>query len=127
MGDIAYMERRLPPEVIIDHMRSQALLALQGPRAAEVLETIIPGVSELGFMQAGPFDWNGGKLWISRSGYTGEDGFEISVPANAAADLADAITAHDLVKPIGLGARDSLGWKPACRSTVTTSTTERRP
>ena len=108
MGDIGYMERRLPPEVIIDHMRSQALLALQGPRAAEVLETIIPGVSELGFMQAGPFNWNGGKLWISRSGYTGEDGFEISVPANAAADLADAITAHDLVKPIGLGARDSL-------------------
>ncbi len=108
LGDIAYMERRLPPEVIIDHMRSQALLALQGPRAVEVLETIIPGVSELGFMQAGPFDWNGGKLWISRSGYTGEDGFEISVPANAAADLADAITAHDLVKPIGLGARDSL-------------------
>jgi aminomethyltransferase len=108
IGDIAYMERRLPPDVIIDHMRQQALLALQGPRAAEVLETIVPGVSELGFMQAGPFDWNGGKLWISRSGYTGEDGFEISVPANAAADLADAITANKLVKPIGLGARDSL-------------------
>jgi aminomethyltransferase len=108
IGDIAYMERRLPPEVIIDHMRQQALLALQGPRAAEVLETIVPGVSELGFMQAGPFDWNGSKLWISRSGYTGEDGFEISVRANVAADLADAITANQLAKPIGLGARDSL-------------------
>jgi aminomethyltransferase len=72
------------------------------------METIVPGVSELGFMQAGPFDWNGHKLWISRSGYTGEDGFEISVPANAAADLADSITANELVKPIGLGARDSL-------------------
>ncbi|HYX47143.1 MAG TPA: glycine cleavage system aminomethyltransferase GcvT [Sphingomicrobium sp.] len=108
LGDIAYMERRLPGEVVVDHMRQQALLALQGPRAAEVMETIVPGVSELGFMQAGPFDWNGHKLWISRSGYTGEDGFEISVPANAAADLADSITANELVKPIGLGARDSL-------------------
>jgi aminomethyltransferase len=107
-GDIVEMERRLPGEVVVDHMKEQALLALQGPRAAEVLETIVPGASDLGFMQAGPFDWRGGKLWISRSGYTGEDGFEISVPAAAAADLADALAAHDLVKPIGLGARDSL-------------------
>ena len=107
-GDIAVMEARLPEGVVIDHMREQALLALQGPRAAEVLETIIPGVGELGFMQGGPFHWQGQNLWISRSGYTGEDGFEISVPAIAAADLADAITAHELAKPIGLGARDSL-------------------
>jgi aminomethyltransferase len=107
-GDIAYMERLLPEEVVIDHMRQQALLALQGRRAVEVLETIVPGVSELGFMQAGPFHWEGHNLWISRSGYTGEDGFEISVPALAAADLADVITAHDLARPIGLGARDSL-------------------
>ena len=107
-GDIADMERRLPGDVVIDHMKEQALLALQGPRAAEVLETIVPGVSELGFMQGGPFHWNGRNLWISRSGYTGEDGFEISVPAIAAAELADAIAANELVKPIGLGARDSL-------------------
>jgi len=107
-GDIAVMESRLPEDVVIDHMREQALLALQGPRAAEVLETIIPGVSELGFMQGGPFHWHGHNLWISRSGYTGEDGFEISVPAIAGTDLADAITAHPIAKPIGLGARDSL-------------------
>jgi len=107
-GDIEYMRRRLPEDVVIDHMKEQALLALQGPRAAEVLETIIPGVSELSFMQAAPFNWQGHNLWISRSGYTGEDGFEISVPASAAAALADAITAHELAKPIGLGARDSL-------------------
>jgi aminomethyltransferase len=107
-GDIAVMEARLPEDVVIDHMREQALLALQGPRAADVLETIIPGVSELSFMQGGPFHWRGQNLWISRSGYTGEDGFEISVPAIAAADLADAITAHELARPIGLGARDSL-------------------
>ena len=107
-GDIDYMQRRLPEDVLIDHMRQQALLALQGPRAAEVLETIIPGVSELSFMQAAPFHWQGYSLWISRSGYTGEDGFEISVPATAVSALAEAITAHELAKPIGLGARDSL-------------------
>lgn len=107
-GDIAYMGENLPGEVVIDYMKEQALLALQGPKAAEVLETIIPGVSELSFMQGSPFNWRGRNLWISRSGYTGEDGFEISVPAVAAADLADAINAHELAKPIGLGARDSL-------------------
>jgi aminomethyltransferase len=107
-GDMAIMRGRLPGDVVVDYMKEQALLALQGPRAAEVLETIIPGVSELGFMQAGPFNWQGRSLWISRSGYTGEDGFEISVPAVAAAELADAISAHELARPIGLGARDSL-------------------
>jgi len=89
-------------------MKEQALLALPGPRAAEVLETIVPGVSALGFMQGGPFHAHDQSLWISRSGYTGEDGFEISVPANAVTGLADALAADALVKPIGLGARDSL-------------------
>jgi aminomethyltransferase len=107
-GDIAVMENQLPRDVVVDHMKEQALLALQGPRAAEVLETIVPGVSALSFMQGGAFTWQGRSLWISRSGYTGEDGFEISVPAVAAADLADAIAGHELAKPIGLGARDSL-------------------
>jgi aminomethyltransferase len=106
-GDIQYLCGRLP-ELAVDYMKEQALLALQGPRAAEALETIIPGVSELSFMQARPFHWKGQPLWISRSGYTGEDGFEISVRASAVAELADAITAHEAVKPIGLGARDSL-------------------
>jgi len=59
-------------------------------------------------MTAGRFDWNGTSLWISRSGYTGEDGFEISVPADKAVALADALCAAPEVKPIGLGARDSL-------------------
>ncbi|HVM21686.1 MAG TPA: glycine cleavage system aminomethyltransferase GcvT [Sphingomicrobium sp.] len=107
-GDIADMERRMPAGVVIDHMKEQALLALQGPRAVDVLEAIVPDVAELGFMQAGPFRWAGHNLWISRSGYTGEDGFEISVPASAAAGLADAIIADDRARPIGLGARDSL-------------------
>ena len=105
--DIEYMERRLG-DVVIDHMRQQALLALQGPQAAEVLDAAIPGVAELGFMQAGPFRAFGHPLWISRSGYTGEDGFEISVPAIAAQDMADWLVADERGKPIGLGARDSL-------------------
>lgn len=107
-GDIEVMQGALPAGIVVDYMKEQALLALQGPRAHEVLETIVPGLSELSFMQGGAFQWEGQNLWISRSGYTGEDGFEISVPASAAAKLADAIVAHDLAKPIGLGARDSL-------------------
>jgi aminomethyltransferase len=106
-GDIEYLQLRLP-EIVIDHMREQALLALQGPRAAEVLDAAIPGVAQLGFMEAGPFRAFGHPLWISRSGYTGEDGFEISVPAVAVQDLADWLAADERVKPIGLGARDSL-------------------
>src|SRR3954465_1834215 len=89
-------------------MEELALRALKGPRAAATSRTILPGANELGFMQGRPFNWRGHNLWASRSGYTGEDGFEISVPAMAAAALANAITANALVKPIGLGARDSL-------------------
>jgi len=107
-GDLQLLEARLPRTVVVDHMTSQALLALQGPKAAQVLEPLVPGVSELSFMEGNAFQALGQTLWISRSGYTGEDGFEISVPANAAAQLADALTADERVKPVGLGARDSL-------------------
>jgi aminomethyltransferase len=106
-GDIDYMRYRLP-DIAIDYMREQALLALQGPLAAEVLDTAIPGVAQLGFMEGASFRAFGHPLWISRSGYTGEDGFEISVPAIAAQNLADWLVADERVKPIGLGARDSL-------------------
>lgn len=107
-GDIEQFERRLPRTIAMDHMKEQALLALQGPEAAAALEALIPGVSELSFMQAGLFHWDGKPLWISRSGYTGEDGFEISVAGRDVEALAEALTADDRVKPIGLGARDSL-------------------
>jgi len=107
-ADIHVFENRLPREIVVDHMKEQALLALQGPRAAEVLETRVPGVSELSFMEGRAFDAFGQPLWISRSGYTGEDGFEISVPGGAAHELAEALTKNEAVKPIGLGARDSL-------------------
>ena len=107
-GDIEDFERRLPKGIILDHMKEQALLALQGPRAVEVLEALAPGVGELSFMQGAMFSIVGAPAWISRSGYTGEDGFEISIAAAAATAVADALTAHEAVKPIGLGARDSL-------------------
>ncbi|MEO6198877.1 MAG: glycine cleavage system protein T, partial [Sphingomicrobium sp.] len=99
-GDIEVLEERLPREIVVDHMKEQGLLALQGPRAAGVLEAIVPGVSELTFMEGRAFhapETAGGQtLWISRSGYTGEDGFEISVPGQGAAALADAILADPL-------------------------------
>jgi aminomethyltransferase len=85
-----------------------ALLALQGPEAVAVLDAIVRGVSGLTFMHYGPFDWQGTRLIISRSGYTGEDGFEILCDAAFATKLWNAILADDRVKPIGLGARDSL-------------------
>lgn len=106
--DIAWMIDHLPDAITMNLMDDQALLALQGPEAATALARLVPGVEALFFMQSAGFDWEGHALWISRSGYTGEDGFEISVPAEAVAALADALVAMDEVKPIGLGARDSL-------------------
>ena len=105
--DIGHMMESLPDAVTLNLM-DHALLALQGPKAVDALARMIPGVEAMVFMQAGPFHWNGHDLWISRSGYTGEDGLEISVPAEAAEALADALTRQPEVKPIGLGARDSL-------------------
>lgn len=84
------------------------LLALQGPRAVEVLSDLVPGSDELGFMTYATLPWSGTRLTISRSGYTGEDGFELLCPADHAQALWDALVANPLVKPIGLGARDSL-------------------
>ena len=106
--DIAHLRDHLPDEITLNHMDDQALLALQGPKAADALGRLVPGVADLVFMTGGRFDWNGVPLWISRSGYTGEDGFEISVPGDKAEALADALCSQPEVKPIGLGARDSL-------------------
>lgn len=106
--DIAHFREFLPDEIGMNHMEDHALLALQGPEAVTALQRVVPGVETLVFMQGAPFVWQGHDLWISRSGYTGEDGFEISVPAEGAEALADALTAQPEVKPIGLGARDSL-------------------
>jgi len=106
--DIDYLQLKLPPHVVLDHMKEQALLALQGPKAVDALSRLAPGVESLTFMTGGGFQIGGAKAWISRSGYTGEDGFEISIPARDAAAVADLIAGQEEVKPIGLGARDSL-------------------
>lgn len=114
--DIGHLREHLPDEITLSHFDEQALLALQGPKAADALgrlgivavEQDGTPVTSLKFMQADIYDWNGTRLGISRSGYTGEDGYEISVPAEAVAALADALCAQPEVKPIGLGARDSL-------------------
>ncbi|WP_390583827.1 glycine cleavage system aminomethyltransferase GcvT [Erythrobacter sp. MTPC3] len=106
--DIAHLREHLPDEITLTHFDDFALLALQGPKAAEVLEEVIPGTGALTFMTAGLFEWNGAHIWVSRAGYTGEDGFEISLHKSRAADLADALVADDRVNPAGLGARDSL-------------------
>ena len=106
--DMAHLRECLPDAVTLNHLDDAALLALQGPKAIDALARLVPGVEALTFLTAGAFAWNGTDLWISRSGYTGEDGFEISLPADATEAFADALLAEPEVKPIGLGARDSL-------------------
>lgn len=86
----------------------RALIALQGPQATNVFAALVPDAAKLVFMQCGVFTLDGTQIWVSRSGYTGEDGFEISIPADRAGDIARLILADEQVKPIGLGARDSL-------------------
>lgn len=106
--DIGWLREHLPDAITMNHMGDQALLALQGPEAGAALAELIPATADLYFMQCNAFEYQGVPLWISRSGYTGEDGFEISIPAEAVAAFADALCALPQVKPIGLGARDSL-------------------
>jgi aminomethyltransferase len=86
----------------------RVLLALQGPRAAAVLGALLPGAEDLAFMGWRAFDVGGAPLFVSRSGYTGEDGFELSLRAEHAAELANLLLAHEDVAPAGLGARDAL-------------------
>jgi glycine cleavage system T protein (aminomethyltransferase) len=107
--DIAHLREHLPDEITLRHLDDQALLALQGPDAAAVLERVMPGVTaDLGFMQGTGRVFGGSLIGVGRSGYTGEDGFELSVPADKVQQLADALCAEAEVKPVGLGARDSL-------------------
>ncbi len=107
-ADWRHIEARLGDRAKLTRADDGALLALQGPEAVAVLGAILPGVADLAFMHYGPFEWNGTRLVVSRSGYTGEDGFEILCDKSHAAALWAALTADARVKPIGLGARDSL-------------------
>jgi aminomethyltransferase len=108
LDDIGHLREHLADEITLNHLEDSALLALQGPKAVDALARIQPDVARLYFMDADAFDLDGVPAWISRSGYTGEDGFEISIAAQHAERIADLLCAEPEVKPIGLGARDSL-------------------
>jgi aminomethyltransferase len=106
--DWALIEKATAGVATLHRADDGGLLALQGPEAVAVAATLVPDVADLGFMACRSFDWAGTQLIISRSGYTGEDGVEILVDGKRAAELWNALLADPRVKPIGLGARDSL-------------------
>ncbi len=112
VGDIAHIQAKIGTRCQVIPMPERALLALQGPRAVTVLSRLAPGVEKLVFMTGGHFKVQAGdqsiEVFLTRSGYTGEDGFEISVHELQAEALAKALLAQPEVKPIGLGARNSL-------------------
>ncbi len=107
-ADIARMKAALEPGLTVTEITDRALIALQGPAAESVLAGLDPRAAEMSFMDVATLDLNGVEAWVSRSGYTGEDGYEISVPAGAAEDVAKTLLDHPDVEAIGLGARDSL-------------------
>ena len=107
-GDFAHIAAAAGDRARLTRADDGALLALQGPEAVNVLEGLLPGVAELGFMHYAPFELQGQTVIVSRCGYTGEDGFELLCPAAFATTLWDALVADARVKPAGLGARDSL-------------------
>lgn len=108
VADIAHIQARIGTRCQVEAMPSHGLLALQGPQAVTALSRLAPGVEKLVFMTGGNFDVEGIPCFITRSGYTGEDGFEISVAGDQAQALARLLLAQPEVKPIGLGARNSL-------------------
>jgi aminomethyltransferase len=107
-ADYAHLQAHLPAGVRLDRADDRALLALQGPAAGAVLARLAPSSEAMGFMTARAMPVAGIDAHVSRSGYTGEDGFEISVKAERAVNLWQALLDDAEVKPIGLGARDSL-------------------
>jgi aminomethyltransferase len=107
-GDFAHIAGQLGGEAELEILPHRALIALQGPRAVDALSAVLPQVAEMPFMSAREVTADGLDMMVSRCGYTGEDGFEISLDASAAAAFARRLLALDGVAPAGLGARDSL-------------------
>jgi aminomethyltransferase len=107
-GDLAHIQQRIGSRCEVIPMPERALLALQGPKAVDAIRRLLPGIEQLVFMTGRRVPWQGGELFVTRSGYTGEDGFEISVPESQAEAFARALLAQPEVKPVGLGARNSL-------------------
>jgi aminomethyltransferase len=107
-GDFARIEQAMAGAARLERLDGDALIALQGPDAAGVLRDQMRASDSLGFMTCGWLNWRGTELLVSRSGYTGEDGFEILVPAELAVAFWNELLADERVRPVGLGARDSL-------------------
>jgi aminomethyltransferase len=107
-NDFAVIGQALAGHATLTPLADNALIALQGPESAAVLAALIPGAADLGFMQAARFGWEGHFTIVSRSGYTGEDGFEIQIDKAGAEALWTRLLADNRVRAIGLGARDSL-------------------
>ena len=105
--DEAHLRQHLSDQCDIEVLRDRALIAIQGPQAEKALASLAPGVKDMRFMDWGVFQILGADAFVSRSGYTGEDGYEVSVPASIAEDLANALVEAGAA-PVGLGARDSL-------------------
>ncbi|MGI9389689.1 MAG: glycine cleavage system aminomethyltransferase GcvT [Boseongicola sp.] len=106
--DISHLQMHLSDSCEIRTISDRALLAIQGPKAEMALSRLVPGAADMRFMDATSLDWTGNEVWVSRSGYTGEDGYEVSVPEALAVKFAEELLEFDEVEPIGLGARDSL-------------------
>ncbi len=106
--DLAHLRANLAGRCDVEELADRALLALQGPAAAAVMEAAAPQTAAMPFMSGAALELFGVACFVTRSGYTGEDGFEISVPADAAEHVARQLLARDGVAPIGLGARDTL-------------------
>ena len=107
-ADFAHLKARLDPVHKVLELPNQALLALQGPAAAACLARLLPAAANLGFMQTLMSTWLAAEIRVSRLGYTGEDGFEISIAADRSVEFAKALLAMEEIQPVGLGARDSL-------------------
>lgn len=106
--DWAIFETSLAGKAVLTRADERILFALQGPKAADVMAEFFPGCEELTFMRHMPFEVNGARCIVSRCGYTGEDGFEVLIPAEAGLPLIEEMYTDERVKPIGLGARDTL-------------------
>ena len=107
-GDLTHIQARIGGRCTVTPQFDRGLLALQGPQAVRALQRLLPGAESLVFMTGRAFEWEGAGLYVTRSGYTGEDGFEISLPAASTEAFARALLAQPEVKPVGLGARNSL-------------------
>lgn len=107
-GDLKHIVERIGKRCTVEPQFDRGLLALQGPQAVTALQRLLPGVEKLVFMTGAAFNWQGRPVFATRSGYTGEDGFELSLAAADTEAFARALLAQPEVKPVGLGARNSL-------------------